>query len=141
MLSYGRMIDSKGLMERADCSNWSTVPEIVPGISSRRFAASLGDCVTDNIPTSLMTSEKTLSAFHHNEKARTNCNMLTRSLLLSLSGCSSYTEENLDNFIEATSKNAQDLKSCEGFPREGSSPSSGTLLTRVSAKLSLLDSS
>ena len=53
--------------------------------------------------------------------------MLTRSLLLSLSGCSSYTDENLDSFIEATSKNAQDLKSCEGFPREGSSPSPGTM--------------
>ena len=35
---------------------------------------------------------------------------------------------------------AQDLKFCEGFPREGSSPSPGTLLTRVSAKLSLPDS-
>ncbi len=35
---------------------------------------------------------------------------------------------------------AQDLKSCEGFPPEGSSPSPGTLLTRVSAQLSLPDS-
>ncbi len=42
VLSYGRIIGSKGLMERADCSNWSTVPKIVPGISSRRFAAFLG---------------------------------------------------------------------------------------------------
>ena len=37
-------------------------------------------------------------------------------------------------------EDAQDLKSCEGFPGEGSSPSPGTLLTRVSAKLSLPDS-
>ena len=33
----------------------------------------------------------------------------------------------------------QDLKSCEGFPGEGSSSSPGTLLTRVSAELSLPD--
>ncbi len=35
---------------------------------------------------------------------------------------------------------AQDLKSCEGFPRVGSSPTPGTLLTLVLADLSLLDS-
>ncbi len=47
MLSYGRAVDSKGLTKSADCSNWPTVPEIVPGISSRRFPASFGDRVTD----------------------------------------------------------------------------------------------
>ena len=30
MLSYGRMVDSKGLIESADSSNWLTVPELCP---------------------------------------------------------------------------------------------------------------
>ncbi len=48
MLSYGRIVDSKGLKKSADCSNWPTVAEIVPEIRSRWFAASLGNRETVN---------------------------------------------------------------------------------------------
>ena len=52
-LSYGRMHDSKGLTEVADCLNWPTVPEVLPEISSRRSPASFGDRVTDSTTSNL----------------------------------------------------------------------------------------
>jgi len=48
MLSYGRMIDSKGLKGFPVWSNWPIVPGIVPGISSRPFPALFG--VVDQFP-------------------------------------------------------------------------------------------
>ncbi len=61
MLSYGRMVDSKGLKGFPVWSNWPIVPEIVPGIAFRRFAVSFGECLNDNIATVLMAFEKTRS--------------------------------------------------------------------------------
>ena len=87
-LSYGRMIDSKGLTDSTVSSNWPTVPEIVPEIAFRCFTASLGDCVTDNIPTFLMTAEKTLSASHNNEKNENRIVTWSRDGFFSLSCCS-----------------------------------------------------
>ena len=48
-LSYGRMVNSKGLIVWTNCTNWPIVPQIVPGISFRRFRASFGDLLPDNI--------------------------------------------------------------------------------------------
>ena len=47
-LSYGRIIDSKGLTDSGSCTNRSTVPETVPetvpGIESKCFGLVRGSC-------------------------------------------------------------------------------------------------
>ena len=89
-LSYGRAVDSKGLMESANCPNWPIVPEIVPETPSRHFASSFGDRVTGTATSNFPYDFRGYSiGFLSRQKTKTNCNMLTRSLLLSLSGCSS----------------------------------------------------
>jgi len=44
-----------------------------------------------------------------------------------------YAARELETRIEGSKQDPQDLKSCEGFPREGSSPSPGTLKSVIYA--------
>ena len=47
-LSYGRIVDSKGLTDYSVWGNRPTVPKTMPEIESTRFAVSPRDLVTDN---------------------------------------------------------------------------------------------
>ena len=70
VLSYGRMLDSKGLMEFQDCSNGPTLPDIVPGISSRRFQGSFGDNTPIRILQHNFPSESSVGFPRHESQRR-----------------------------------------------------------------------
>ncbi len=120
VLSYGRIVDSKELMEFKNCSNGPTLPDIVPGISSRRFPALFGDNVTDNTHSnsSAELSERILDRLSSPRKPKTDCNMVTQWFLVSLMPLSNVVERRGPLSKEQATPTAPRVRVLSGHPKD-----------------------